>query len=98
MVCKLHKSLYGLKQAPRQWYHKFDTFMRSQGFKRSNEDPCLYVKKPRDEQLIMLILYVDDMLLMRPNGSHIANFKAELNLAFKMLDLGLLHHYLDIQF
>ncbi|MCO5610810.1 hypothetical protein L7F22_065051 [Adiantum nelumboides] len=32
LVCKLKKSLYGLKQAPREWYQKFDTFMRSQGY------------------------------------------------------------------
>jgi len=29
---------------------------------------------------------------------HIADFKVELNLAFEMLDLDLLHHYLGIQF
>ena len=44
LVCKLRKSLYGIKQAPRQWYQKFDTLMHSHGFKRSAEDPCLYVK------------------------------------------------------
>lgn len=38
LVCKLKRSLYGLKQAPRQWYKKFDTFMLSQGFKRSHAD------------------------------------------------------------
>ena len=48
LVCKLRKSLDVLKQTPRQWYHKFDTFMRSQWFNISNEDPCIYVKKPRD--------------------------------------------------
>ena len=35
MVCKLKKSLSGLKQAPREWYHKFHSFMLSQGYKRS---------------------------------------------------------------
>ena len=32
LVCKLQKSLYGLKQAPRQWYKKFDSFMKKNGF------------------------------------------------------------------
>ena len=62
LVCKLLKSLYGLKKSSRQWYQKFDAFMRSQGYKRSTEDPCLYVKRQPNGQLIMLILYVDDML------------------------------------
>ena len=38
LVCKLKKSLYGLKQAPRQWYKKFDSFMVSQGYKRTAAD------------------------------------------------------------
>jgi hypothetical protein len=40
LVCRLKKSLYGLKQAPKQWYKKFDDFVRSIGFLRSDEDHC----------------------------------------------------------
>ena len=47
LVCKLKKSLYGLKQAPREWYQKFDAFIRSHGFRRSEIDHCLYTKRPR---------------------------------------------------
>ena len=45
MVCKLKKSLYGLKQAPREWYHKFHSFMLSQGYKCSDTHYCLYTKQ-----------------------------------------------------
>jgi hypothetical protein len=38
MVCRLKESLYVLKQSPRQWYKRFDSFMISRGFKRSNYD------------------------------------------------------------
>ena len=55
-VCKLKKSLYGLKQAPREWYHKFDTFMKSQGFGQSDTDYCLYNKRVSDGSLLILIL------------------------------------------
>ena len=41
LVCKLKKSLYGMKQSPRQWYKKFDSFMVSQGYTRSEYDHCL---------------------------------------------------------
>ena len=37
-------------------------------------------------------------MLTGPNEMHLADFKTELNSAFEMLDLGLLHHYLGIQF
>ena len=35
-VCRLWKSLYGLKKAPRKWYRKFDDFVQSIGFLRSD--------------------------------------------------------------
>jgi hypothetical protein len=38
LVCRLRKTLYRLKQAPRQWYRKFDDFIQSIGFFRSDED------------------------------------------------------------
>ena len=74
-MCVLARAQALLSSISLQWYHKFDTFMCSQGFKRSNEDPCLYVKKPRDGQLIMLILYVDDMLIAGHSKKDIAELK-----------------------
>jgi hypothetical protein len=44
MVCRLKESLYVLKQSPRQWYKRFDSFMISRGFKRSNYDKFVYLK------------------------------------------------------
>ena len=52
--------------------------------------------KCADDVVLIIVLYVDDMLLTRPNEVHIGDFKAELNSAFEMSDLGLLHHYLGI--
>jgi len=44
LVCKLNKALYGLKQAPRSWYEKIDSFFIQHGFRRSLNDPNLYIK------------------------------------------------------
>jgi len=88
LVCKLKKSLYGLKQAPREWYHKFDAFMRSQQFVRSEMDHCLYTKKVAHGNLVILILYVDDMLLASRNHHELATIRMELHEAFDMNDLG----------
>ena len=44
-VCRLKKSLYGLRQSPRQLYNKFDSFMMSQNYTRSEYDHCVYFKK-----------------------------------------------------
>nr|GEV60566.1 hypothetical protein [Tanacetum cinerariifolium] len=40
----LKKSFYGLKQSPRKWYKRFDEYMLSNGFKRSNYDNCVCYK------------------------------------------------------
>ena len=96
-VCRLHKALYGLKQAPRAWFEKIHAYLTAQGFQNSPRESTLYVKCVGDVILI-IALYVDDMLLTGPNETHIAEFKANLNASFEMSDLGLLHHYLGIQF
>ena len=44
-VYKLKKALYGLKQAPRAWYSRIDSHLENQGFKRSENEPTLYVKR-----------------------------------------------------
>ena len=89
--------MYGLKQEPHAWYEKIDAYLATHGFQNSPTESTLYVKCAGDV-LLVIVLYVDDMLLTGPNEMHIADFKAELNSIFEMLDLGLLHHYLGIQF
>lgn len=68
-----------------------------QGFHNSPTESTLYVKR-EDDVLLIVVIYVDDLLITRPNERHIAKFKSPLNATFKIKDLGLLHHYLGIQF
>jgi hypothetical protein len=63
ILCKLNKSLYGLRQSPRQWYMKFDSFMMSQNYTRSEYDHCAYFKKLNNGIFIVLVLCVDDIIL-----------------------------------
>ena len=90
MVCRLKKILYGLKQAaPREWYHKFHYFfVLAQGYRHSEIDHCLYTKKTKDGNLLILILYVDDMLLAGSSMDEMATLQSNLNDAFDMKDLG----------
>jgi hypothetical protein len=60
----LRKALYGLKQAPRVWYDRIDGFLKSLGFQKSDVDANLYFKV-RGNQLVILILYIDDLFLTR---------------------------------
>ena len=61
-VCKLKKALYGLKQAPRAWYERIDKYITSLGFSKNEADPNFYHKKDKND-MIILILYVDDLLI-----------------------------------
>jgi len=87
LVCKLKRFLYGLKQSPRQWYKRFDSFMLSHGFKRSEFDSCVYIKFVNGSP-IYLLLYVDDMLIAAKSKKDIAALKSQLSSEFEMKDLG----------
>lgn len=88
MVCLLKKSLYGLKQSPREWNHRFDTFMMKQDYRRSEYDPCVYMKGSTVEDMVYLLIYVDDMLIAAKQKSKIQKLKDQLSTEFEMKDLG----------
>jgi hypothetical protein len=87
-VCKLKKSLYGMRQSPRQWYKKFDSFMMSHNYTRSEYDHFVYFQKLNNGILIILVLYVDDMILARKIITEINRLKAQMARTFDMKDLG----------
>jgi transposase InsO family protein len=88
-VCLLNRSLYGLKQSPRQWYIRFDNYVSSIGFVRSAFDHCLYFKRnDKNDVIVYLLLYVDDMLLVGHKMSDINDIKKALSNEFEMKDLG----------
>ena len=59
---QVEKALYGLKQDPRAWYGRIDRFLTSLGFTKSKVDPKFYVKV-MDVEIVILLLYVDDLFL-----------------------------------
>jgi hypothetical protein len=87
LVCRLKKSLYGLKQAPRAWYAKMDNFLLATGFSRCHSDNTIYTKRV-DGQLIILVLYVDDLILTSSDPKLINHVKYNLKKKFDMTYLG----------
>ena len=63
IVCKLKRSIYGLKQESRSWNIKFNQAIKSFGFEKNLDEPCLY-KRHRDKVIMFLVFYVDDILLI----------------------------------
>ena len=97
LVCKLQKALYGLKQAPRQWYAKINTFLVNDlHFSNSKSDACLYIKR-NDSNVMMILLYVDDILIAGSCRVAIDKVKSQFKLKFKMKDLGAVREFLGIE-
>ena len=95
-VCKLNKSLYGLKQSPRAWFDKFSNFLLEFGFVCSTADPSLFIYM-KGSDVIMLLLYVDDMAITGNKSTVMYKLLQELHKQFRMKDLGRLHYFLGIQ-
>ena len=87
LVCKLNRSIYRLKQASRSWNIHFDEIVKSFGFIKNVDKPCMY-KKNSESAIVFLILYVDDILLIENDISILQSVKTWLSQKFFMKDLG----------
>ena len=95
-VCKLQRSIYGLKQASRSWNIRFDEAVKSYGFDQNIDEPCVY-KYKKEEKVVFLILYVDDILLIGNDVGMMTDVKEWLASQFQMKDLGEASYVLGIK-
>ncbi|CAI7839404.1 unnamed protein product [Closterium sp. NIES-53] len=94
-VCRLKKAIYGLKQAPRAWYHKLEETLLARGFKKSESDHSLFLLQEK-EQVLMLLVYVDDILLFFQSSAMIEHVEEMLEMQFKCSKLGDVKYYLGM--
>ena len=80
-----------------QWYKKFDNFIQSVGFSKSDEDHCLFTKKTQDGSPVFLIIYVEDMLHSGQQAGEVTELVRKLRLKFGMKDVGLARHILGMK-
>ncbi|WKA10696.1 hypothetical protein VitviT2T_028256 [Vitis vinifera] len=95
-VCKLKKSLYGLKQSSRAWFGRFTKSMRAFGYRQSNSDHTLFLKKQHGK-ITTLIVYVDDMVVTGNDPEERKALQNYLYKEFEMKDLGPLKYFLGIE-
>ncbi|GJW01291.1 retrotransposon protein, putative, ty1-copia subclass [Tanacetum coccineum] len=86
-VCKLQRSIYDLKQASRSWNKIFDEEIKKFGFAQNLDGPCVYQKASRSNGTF-LILYVDDIIIMRNRIPSLQSVKSYLGKSFAVKDLG----------
>ena len=94
-VCKLNRALYGLRQAPRAWFQRFTPFLKSLRFHGSKADYSMFVYNS-DEDMAILLLYVDDIVLTASSPSLLHRLLTHLKEEFSMNDLGQLNYFLGI--
>lgn len=73
-----------------------DEYLRKVNFKKCEVDDNLYVKRV-GYKMVMIILYIDDLISIGTSNGLINQCKVNLKNRFEMIDLGLLHYYLDIK-
>lgn len=72
-----------------------DSFLLSIGFDFCHRDPTIYIRR-EGTNLLILVLYVDDLILTGSSSSMIQNVQRQLTEQFDMTDLGLLHYFLGL--
>ena len=98
-VCLLKKSLYGLKQSARCWNLVMDEYLKSNGYKQSTADMCIYYKSEvKDGRTVLMIIavYVDDTILASNNMDALNEEKRRLSRKFEMDDRGEVHYVLGM--
>ena len=85
-----------MKQASRQWNKRFDDEIRKFGFIPNRDEPCVY-RKAIGSDVVFLILYVDDILIMGNTIPRLKEVKNYLGKCFSMKVLGEAAYILGIK-
>lgn len=95
-VCKLLKSIYGLKQASMQKNLKLTKAFVSVVFIHNTSDYFVFTKKS-GTNIVVILIYVDDILLTGSSKELINEAKTSLHQEFKLKNLGELRYFLGIE-
>ncbi len=78
------------------WYTNIDAQICVQGLQRSNVDNNLYFTHAIDDQIAILLFYVDNIYLIGDYAGNINIIWAQLQWTYDMEDLGSLIHSLGL--
>jgi hypothetical protein len=95
-IYKLQKGIYGPRQASRSWNLRFDEVVKGFGFIKNLEEPYVY-KKVSGSVVVFIVLYIDDILLIKNDILMMEVIKFSLRKSFSMKDLGEAMYILGIE-
>ncbi|KAL0311449.1 UNVERIFIED_CONTAM: Retrovirus-related Pol polyprotein from transposon RE1, partial [Sesamum angustifolium] len=96
LVCKLERSLYGLKQASHQRNVEFTDKLTDFGFVQSVHDHCQFTKSTSLE-LMVLLIYVDDILVTGHCLHDIQKVKDYLHSLITIKNIGVARYFLGLE-
>ena len=85
-----------MKQASCSWNIRFDDIIKSYDFIKNEDDSCVY-KKISGSAVTFIVLYVDDILLIRNDVDMLSVVKTWLSKNLSMKDLGEAFYVLGIK-
>ena len=91
---RLRRCLYGLKQSPREWYARLINYLLPLGFEITAFDPCVLIHRKWN---LFLAIYVDDISMFGPQGTHMDCLLKALETEFEIKDLGPIHWLLGMK-
>jgi hypothetical protein len=94
ITLKLNRALYGLKQSPRLWQEKLRTELKKLGFEPFDSDQCIY-RSPATK--LIIVTYVDNFLIIGPQGKELIKLKLDLANHFDIQDLGPCQYFLGVR-
>ena len=92
---KAVKAIYGLRNSPKAWFDTISAYVKSQGFKQSVLDPCLYYQYA-DNSIILILIYVDDILLFAKDSDTLDRIFTMFNNRFECKNLGVIKRFLGM--
>ena len=90
-ICCLRKVFYNLKQSSWMWYNIFASFLKKHEFIFFNVDLSVFFNKK-----FIIVIYINDIFLIKFNSTHIVVVKRTFNKRFKMINLNSLRFYLNM--
>ncbi|RVX20052.1 Retrovirus-related Pol polyprotein from transposon RE2 [Vitis vinifera] len=93
---QIEEVIVWVEAIPRAWFGRFTKSMRAFGYRQSNSDHTLFLKKQHGK-ITALIVYVDDMVVTGNDHEERKALQNYLFREFEMKDLGPLKYFLGIE-